>query len=384
MESVVVAMSGGVDSSVAALLLQQQGYSVLGVSMQVWDYRSHGGSLSRATCCAPSDFSDARQVAQKVGIPYYVFDLEAEFRKTVIDNFVHSYAKGLTPNPCVECNRNVKFKELRNRARSIGVKSVATGHYAQIEKRDDGYHLLRGKDDTKDQSYFLWALSQEELANTIFPVGHMNKTEVRQLAKEFGLVTAEKPESQDVCFVSGKLKNFLAREGIGASSGTVVTNDGTVVGTHDGVHSFTVGQRRGVNVGGQEAPLYVIDLVPEKNQVVVGAKSELETESFNVAEVSFCAPQAKTWFESSDGELECLCQMRYRHRGVPVRVRKSGDSLEVRFDSEWSAVSPGQFAVFYNHDNRELLGGGRILHHRELEISNQQSAASSQQEALTI
>lgn len=367
MEKVVVAMSGGVDSSVAALLVNQEGYEAIGVSMQVWDYRNHGGSLSKATCCAPSDFTDARQVAQMVGIPYYVFDFEDVFREKVINKFVSSYKEGLTPNPCVECNRKVKFKELRERAESIGASKVATGHYAQIKKSSEGYHLLRGMDDSKDQSYFLWAMTQAELSKTLFPVGAMTKAEVRERAKQFGLQTAEKPESQDICFVSGKLKNFLERMGVESSAGNVVTAGGQAVGVHEGVHSFTVGQRRGVNVGGQESPLYVIDLRPQTKEVVVGTKEELEKQHFFVSEISFCSPKSIAWLSSEQDEFECLAQLRYRHRGVPVRVTKFQNILKVFFKEDWSAVSPGQFAVFYDENNEEVLGGGRILHEREVE-----------------
>jgi tRNA-specific 2-thiouridylase len=379
MEKVVVAMSGGVDSSVAALLLHEQGYEAIGISMQVWDYRNHGGSLSKATCCAPSDFTDARQVAQLVGIPYYVFDFEEVFREKVIDNFVNSYRMGLTPNPCVECNRKVKFAELRDRAASIGAAKVATGHYAQIEQRDDGFHLLRGSDDSKDQSYFLWAMTQDELSKTLFPVGSMTKSEVRERAKQFGLVTAEKPESQDVCFVSGKLKNFLNRMGVQSKEGNVVNTVGETVGSHDGVHSFTVGQRRGVNVGGQEAPLYVVDLRPESGEVVVGHKSELEKQHFFVGDISFCSPESLDWWNSSENEFECLAQLRYRHRGVAVKVKKYRNILQVFFNDEWSAVSPGQFSVFYDKNNTEVLGGGRILHEREV-IAMEDNASLSREE----
>ncbi len=366
-QKVVVAMSGGVDSSVAAAILHQQGYDAVGISMQVWDYRNHGGSASRATCCAPSDFTDARQVAQRIGIPYYVFDFEESFKEKVIDNFVSLYSKGLTPNPCVECNRRVKFAELRKRAKFIGAPAVATGHYARIRKSDQGFHLLRGEDDAKDQSYFLWALSQQELSETLFPVGHLSKSEVREMARELGLVTADKAESQDICFVSGKLKNFLNRMGVEQSGGNVVSTKGQILGQHDGVHSFTVGQRRGINVGGQESALYVVGLNPETSQVIVGTKEDLERESFYVSELNFCNLEMNNWWNGPAAPYDCLVQIRYRQRGVPARIEKKNGILKVTFESEQSAVSPGQFAVFYDLKNEEVLGGGRILHERETE-----------------
>jgi tRNA-specific 2-thiouridylase len=363
---IVVAMSGGVDSSVAAAILSKQGHKAIGISMQVWDYRNHGGSLSKATCCAPSDFSDARLVANRVGIPYYVFDFEESFKEKVIDKFVDSYRQGLTPNPCVECNRKVKFAELRSRAKIIGASKVATGHYARITKDDNGYKLLRGKDDSKDQSYFLWALTQDELAQTLFPVGDMTKSEVREMAKELGLATAEKAESQDICFVSGKLKNFLNRMGVEDKAGDVVDKSGTILGKHEGVHSFTVGQRRGINIGGKESPLYVLEIDAPNSKVIVGSKEELETEGFYASEQNFCDPTLAAWWSGNKSEFECLAQIRYRHRGVPVTLKRVGDILEVKFKDQSSAVSPGQFAVFYDNSNIQVLGGGRILHISEL------------------
>ena len=366
---VVVAMSGGVDSSVAAALLSDQGYEAIGVSMQVWDYRQNGGCKSRATCCAPDDFTDARMVASKIGVPYYVFDFEQTFRKEVIDKFVQTYRAGKTPNPCVDCNNKVKFKELRNRAQSFDCAFLATGHYAQIEKREDGYHLLRGKDAKKDQSYFLYGISQTEMKSTLFPVGHLTKDEVRAIAKERNLPTAEKPESQDICFVSGEVDDFLVRLGTQRKQGAIRTTAGELLGSHSGIHQFTVGQRRGLNVGGKERPLYVLELHPEANEVVVGEKEELERQSFEVEELNWCCPISPKIGET----ITCSAQLRYRHPGVKVEVQiLSKDRAKVQFTDSWTIVSPGQAAVFYDLQNQEVFGGGRIVKEEVYAFRNSQ------------
>lgn len=350
----VVAMSGGVDSSVAALLLHQAGTPVLGVSMQVWDYRNHGGSASRATCCAPQDFCDARMVAAHLGIPYYVFDMEETFRREVIDPFVQSYESGLTPNPCVECNNKVKFRELRSRANSVGAQRVATGHYAQIECDQNGLKLLRGLDREKDQSYFLYGLKLEELATTDFPIGHLTKPQVRELAKEAGLVTHQKPESQDICFVSGSVGEFVAKIGKRTpAAGAIEDRSGNKLGRHDGVHNFTVGQRRGVGVGGNNEPLYVLELDKARDVVVVGPKSALECEGLLVKDVN--------WLIEPSKNMRARAQLRHRHQGVEVEIDQGpNDQIRVKFVNQSATVSPGQAAVFYSLDDRQVLGGGVI------------------------
>lgn len=354
---VAVAMSGGVDSSVAALLLREQGFDLIGISMQVWDYRKNGGSASRATCCSPKDFGDARMVAGKIGIPYYVFDFEEVFATKVIDKFVSQYASGNTPNPCVECNNKVKFRALRDRTTQIGCGAVATGHYAQVALRDGKYRLMRSIDRAKDQTYFLYGISQEELSSTHFPIGHLTKTEVREVAHQNGLVTAQKAESQDICFVSGQLSDFLVQLGVNRRKGWIVNSEGRRIGQHDGIQNFTVGQRRGLNLGGFEEPLYVIKLDVDRNEVIVGERWQLEQEGFSVQNLHWTVGNPMR----GQKEFDCLVQVRHRQSAVPVRLVLTGDDeIAVSFREGGNFAVPGQAAVFYTLDDREVIGGGTI------------------------
>lgn len=365
--SVVVAMSGGVDSSVAAYLLSKQGLPLVGVSMQVWDYKQNSAENSRATCCSPADFCDARRVAAALDIPYYVVDFESTFQREVIQRFVDTYKQGLTPNPCIDCNSKVKFRELRERARSFGCSHIATGHYARIRKSEEGYHLLRGRDLEKDQSYFLYTCLQEELGQTLFPVGEYTKPEIRELAREAGLVTAEKPESQDICFVAGSVQDFVAKIGGRKPRGSFVTKDGAKVGEHDGIHRYTVGQRRGLNLGGNAEPLYVVEIDVAQDRVIVGPKEDLKRESFMVSEMHWVSPRWRREIleGTGDAEREVTVQVRSRHRGVRAKVRVlSQDRCLVSWNDDWAAVSPGQAAVMYDVHNEELLAGGRIAAQR--------------------
>lgn len=373
---VAVAMSGGVDSSVAALILAQSGYEPVGISMQVWDYRKSGGCDSRKTCCSPDDFTDARLVAGALGIPYYVFDFEETFQREVIDRFVREYQSGLTPNPCVECNNKVKFRELRARAQFLGIDKVATGHYAVIKERQGALRLFRSKDKLKDQSYFLYGLKNSELANTIFPVGEMEKPAVRELAHQHNLRIHNKKESQDICFVSGTVQDFLVKIG-GKKNGTLVDTEGKQLGTHEGIQNFTVGQRRSLGISGSSEPMYVTEIRADSNEVVIGTKDDLAREGFLVRELNFVSPDMQN-IRAGD-VFDCIVQVRHRHKGERVKVEivergawqvvsasssglSDGDLLaRVVFVDGWCPVSPGQAAVFYDVSNEEVLGGGKIF-----------------------
>lgn len=374
--AIVVAMSGGVDSSVAAHLLVQQGYHIVGVSMQVWDYKRNSTENSRATCCSPADFCDARMVAAKLDVPFYVVDFEKTFEREVIANFVDMYHRGLTPNPCIDCNSKVKFRELRERAASFGCGHVATGHYAQIRRSNDGYHLLRGRDRDKDQSYFLYTCRQEELGSTLFPIGHYTKAEVREIAQQAGLVTAHKPESQDICFVSGSVHDFIAKIGSRKSVvGNFITKDGVVLGQHDGIHRYTVGQRRGLHLGGAREPLYVIGINARTNEVVVGVKEDLRQTDFSVREMHWVSPLLIRQVHESGFpfSFDGIVQVRSRHEGTPARITVHNSSIiTVSWLGDWSPVSPGQAAVVYDKANEELLAGGRIAppHHEGEQLTN--------------
>jgi tRNA-specific 2-thiouridylase len=361
--AVVVAMSGGVDSSVAAYLLAKQGYPLVGVSMQVWDYKQNSAENSRATCCSPADFCDARMVADALEIPFYVVDFEATFQAEVIQRFVDTYKQGLTPNPCIDCNSRVKFRELRRRALGFGCEVVATGHYARIKKSSEGFHLLRGVDSNKDQSYFLYTCRQDELERTLFPIGDFTKPEIREIAREVGLSTAQKPESQDICFVAGSVQDFVTKIGGGRGRGDFITKGGQKVGEHDGVHRFTVGQRRGLHLGGAPEPLYVVGLDASTNEVIVGPREDLKREGFSVQEMHWVSPSSRRLIAEGTFPFhqDVVVQVRSRHEGVRARMTVlSADESEVSWTDGWAPVSPGQAAVMYDLNNEELLCGGRI------------------------
>jgi tRNA-uridine 2-sulfurtransferase len=353
---VAVAMSGGVDSSVTAALLQEQGYDVIGISMRVWDPMPFFAEKEEAgaTCCSPDDVRDAGRVADQLGIPFYVVNFEETFRSLVIDDFVDEYFRGRTPNPCARCNRLVKFGLLLEKALELGADCMATGHYARIEAGDDGfYHLLKGVDPKKDQSYFLFGLTQTQLSRSLFPLGSLTKPEVRELAARYSLRVAEKSESQEICFIpDDDYVRFIEGErDSGDLSGEIVTRDGTVVGKHRGTHRYTVGQRRGLGIAWTE-PLYVIGVDAGRKRVLVGPKEELYRAELAASDMNWIMP-------TPDAEFSTTCKIRYRHQPLACRVAPLPDNrVEVRFLEREKSITPGQAVVFYDGDR--VLGGGWI------------------------
>jgi tRNA-uridine 2-sulfurtransferase len=357
--TILVAMSGGVDSSLAAALLVEQGHRVIGVTMKTFCYSEAeaGANGPSKTCCGLDGILDAKRVADRLGIPHHVFDVEREFTRDVIDDFVAEYALGRTPNPCVRCNGNTKFRDLLRRGRMLGCDAIATGHYARIGRDGTGAPaLLRGLDAGKDQAYFLWSLPPELLPMLVFPVGELTKAGVRDRARRLELATAEKPESMEICFVpDGDYPTFLEKR-LGAdhpalSPGALVTAAGEIVGQHDGYARFTVGQRRGLG-GGRALPLYVIGTRPERREVVVGTAEELMREAVEVRELNWLAPPPRPGARVS-------VQLRHRAPAVGARAERIDDgSVVLALASPQRAVTPGQSAVIF--DGERVLGGGRI------------------------
>jgi tRNA-specific 2-thiouridylase len=354
-KTVLVAMSGGVDSSVAAALLVEQGHRVIGVTMKTFCYSEVEGHGK--TCCGLDGIMDARQVADRLGIPHYVFDVEREFTRDVIDDFVSEYAAGRTPNPCVRCNGNTKFRDLLKRGRMLGCDAIATGHYARMGADAEGRPvLLRGLDEKKDQSYFLWSLPPELLPQLLFPLGELTKPEVRARARELGLVTAEKPESMEICFVpSGNyvdvLEAHLGADHPALAPGRLVTPEGEPVGEHAGYARYTVGQRRGLP-GGRSLPLYVLGTRPERREVVVGTAEQLHRRDVRVGELSWLTDPP------APGE-EIRVQIRHRAPAVAARVTAHEHGVVgLELEEAQRAVTPGQSAVMFRGE--VVLGGGRI------------------------
>jgi tRNA-uridine 2-sulfurtransferase len=365
---IAVAMSGGVDSSAAAAILQEQGHDLVGFTMQLWNQRrginvDENGEPLPSRCCSLDDVYDARRVAEELGFPFYVLNLEKEFERDVVQPFVNSYLNGETPIPCVACNSRLKFASLDKLASSLGCEKVATGHYARVEfdEATNRYRLLRGRDPNKDQSYFLWELTQDQLSRAMFPLGEMSKPDARDAARRNDLAVAEKKESQEICFVpdgdyAGFIERYLAAEQQTDRlhrEGNIVTSDGTVIGTHGGIHRYTIGQRRGIGVANSR-PLYVLGVEAEKNRVVVGYDDELLTDEFTAAGVNWIA--LNNPIETVRAEV----RVRYRHTAAPATITPlPRNRARVKFDEPQRAITPGQATVFYRGD--EVVGGGWIL-----------------------
>jgi tRNA-uridine 2-sulfurtransferase len=365
---IAVAMSGGVDSSAAAALLKEQGHDLVGFTMQLWDQR-RGGTLDEngdplpSRCCSLDDVYDARRVADKLGIPFYVLNLEREFETSVVEPFIQSYLAGETPIPCVACNSRLKFASLDKMAVSLGCEKVATGHFARVEfdQAAGRYRLFRGKNHAKDQSYFLWELTQEQLSRAYFPLGEMLKSDVRNIARSADLSTAEKAESQEICFVpDGKYSEFIDRyldqQGRAAElpkHGEIVSTSGETVGEHTGIHRYTIGQRRGLGIA-NETPLYVVQIERARNRIIVGAADELDSEAFTAGGVNWVA------FEKPRDPVRADVKVRYRHDPAPATITALADGrAQILFDEPQRAITPGQATIFY--DGEEVVGGGWII-----------------------
>ena len=352
---IVMAMSGGVDSSVAAALLKEQGFDVVGISLQLWNYSSDTDNRF-GTCCSLDDLSDARRVADKIGIPFYIINMEEVFRENVVDPFISDYLEGRTPIPCTLCNSRVKFGELLVKAELLGCDQLATGHYASIIEDDFGRRAIRrGNDFIKDQSYFLFDLKASQINRVLFPLGDMNKDETRHLAKKFNLpVVSSKRESQEICFVpNNDYSDFLSKQ-VGEKifqEGRIVDSFGKTLGKHRGYPAYTVGQRKGLNIGGLPEPYFVTKINPIKNEITAGPKSEVFSQELFASRVNWYWPPKET--------VSARVQIRYRHHPASAKVTPlSGNRMRVEFDEVQSAIAPGQAAVVYQDD--VVIGGGWI------------------------
>ncbi len=360
-------MSGGVDSSVAAYLLKKQGYDVIGVTMQIWEATDNNG-----TCCSLTAVEDARKVASKLDIPHYVFNFKQSFDKKVIQYFISEYLQGKTPNPCIACNKHIKFDELLNRAIKMDIDYVSTGHYARIEKvkkqNKKRYILKKAKDKTKDQSYVLYNLTQEQLARSIFPLGNLTKKKVRKIAKKIGLGVSEKPDSQEICFVEDNDYPKFIQEQTKKEfeKGDIVDLEGNILGQHGGIHKYTVGQRKGIKTMSNK-PLYVVRIDTQRNEVVVGEEEDIYTRELIAEDLNWIS------IEKLEGELKAKAKIRYRSEDADCTISKIEEKnsgigkVLVRFDKKQRAITPGQSVVFYKKD--VVLGGGIICTNDDTETN---------------
>lgn len=356
-KKVVVGMSGGVDSSVAAFLLREQGYDVIGVTMQIWQDEDVTAQEESGGCCGLSAVEDARMVAQKLGIPHYVMNFKEEFKKKVMDYFVEAYLKGQTPNPCIACNRYVKWESLLQRSLEIGADYIATGHYAKVMRLKNGrYAIVNSVTAAKDQTYALYNLTQYQLAHTLMPVGEYTKEEIRHIAERENLPVAHKPDSQEICFIpDNDYAAFIDKEAAGRvpGKGNYVTKDGTVLGIHQGITHYTIGQRKGLNLA-MGHPVFVTEIRPESDEVVIGEAEDV------FGDTLFCHHLNWMGIEELTEPREVLAKIRYAHQGEKCLIEKAGDDcVKCSFRSPVRAITPGQAVVFY--EDGHVLGGGVIL-----------------------
>ena len=353
MKKALIAMSGGVDSSLAAKLMKDKGFDCIGCTMKLYHNEDVGIERSR-TCCSLDDVEDARSVAYKLGMPFYVFNFTDAFRDTVIRKFIESYENGITPNPCIDCNRYMKFDKLFERVKILGCDYIVTGHYARIEEQDGKFVLKKALDETKDQSYVLYSMTQDQLAHTMFPLGGMRKTEVRAIAQVCGFVNAEKPDSQDICFVpNGDYASVIELQtGKRPVEGNFMDKQGNVLGRHKGVIHYTIGQRKGLGISSTE-PLYVCGISPQDGNVILGSNDDLFSREADISDFNWISGKV---FE---GEFRCKAKIRYRHPEQWATVLPTGaDTVHITFDEPQRAITPGQAAVLYDGDI--VLGGGTI------------------------
>lgn len=354
MKKAIIAMSGGVDSSVAAYLMKENGFDCIGATMKLFDNEDITINNEKS-CCSLDGVEDARSVANRLEIPYYVFNFRDDFCKKVIDNFVFTYENGGTPNPCIECNRNLKFKKLMDKMYELGFDYIVTGHYASVEKKDGRFLLKRGVDKSKDQSYVLYSLTQEQLSHTVFPLGEFTKTQIREIANEQGFLNANKKESQDICFVpDGDYASFIIKyTNKTYPAGNFINKDNEVIGTHQGIINYTVGQRKGLGVAFGE-PRYVCSVNPEDNTVTLGKNEDLFSNELTANDINLIS------VDRIDGEMRVTAKIRYNHKEQPATVVQIDDNtIKVIFDEPQRAITKGQAVVFY--DGEYVVGGGTII-----------------------
>lgn len=353
MKRALIAMSGGVDSSLAALLMKEKGYECIGCTMKLYENEDAGIEKTK-TCCSLDDVEDARNVACLLDMPFYVFNFTERFRTQVIDRFVQSYEEGRTPNPCIDCNRYMKFDKLYERAKLMGCEYIVTGHYARIEKEDGKFFLKKALDETKDQTYVLYTLTQDQLAHTMFPLGDLTKRTVRNIAEKNGFINANKPDSQDICFVpDGDYASVIEKyTGRICMPGNFVDTEGNIMGRHKGIIHYTLGQRKGLGIAAGK-PVYVCEIRPQTREVVLGNSEDLMSRDVYVSDFNWISGNAP------GGRIRCTAKVRYRQSEQPAVLSVEGDIVHIVFDQPQRAITPGQAAVVYDGD--VVLGGGTII-----------------------